>query len=268
MESIPYPGCYQCPRCGGREVYIGEKTLSATAITVNTASPVDPTFVTTNKIDVHRCSNCNTEAVYIYHPRKKEEMKKLRLKRLQIAGVVVAVVLALAGLNFGAIKIKGTVAASRAESNEKSAVEQVEAEYRKWVEAANACNLSKKVEKNSAGDDYPDRRSVYISQFIEPAQDLALFWKSEEGMALDCVSKILINVELSSTLNFSAPEIKNLKQFDSIRLYDEVFNDKVEKGALGKGEKYQAYISFSPADDYRKKDYFFLYINWQLEPIK
>ena len=268
MEPIPYPGCYQCPRCGGRDVYIGEKTLNATAITVNTASPIDPTFVTANKIDVHRCRNCNTEAQYIYHPRKKEEMKQLRLKRLKIAGVIVAVVLALAGLNFGANKIKGTVAASRAESNEKSAVQQVEAEYKKWVTAANACNLNEKVDKNSAGDDYPDRRSVFISQFIEPAEDLSLFWKSEEGIALDCVSKRLINVELSSTLNYSAPEIKKLKQFDSIRLYDEVFSDKIEKGALGKGGKYQAYISFSPADDYRKNNIFFLYFNWHLEPIK
>lgn len=32
MEPIPYPGCYQCPRCNSRDVYIGEKTLSATAI--------------------------------------------------------------------------------------------------------------------------------------------------------------------------------------------------------------------------------------------
>jgi hypothetical protein len=268
MEPIPYPGCYQCPRCGGREVYLGEKTLSATAITVNTASPVDPTFVTANKIDVHRCINCNTEAQYIYHPRKKEEMKQARIKRLKIAGVVVAVLVALAGLNFGANKVKGSVSAARAESSEKSAVQQVEAEYKKWVAAADACNFKENIEKNTSGEDYPDRRSVHISRFIEPAQELPLFWKSEYGVALNCVSKKVINVDLSNTLTYPTSSISSLKKFDSIFLYDEVFSDKTEKGALGKGRNYQAYISFSPADEYKKNDYFFLYFNWQLEPLK
>ena len=268
MEPIPYPGCYQCPRCHGREMYMGEKTLSATAITVNTSGPVDPTFVTANKIDVHRCTNCNTEGDYIYHPRKLAEMKQQRIKRLKIAGVALVVILALAGLNFGANKIKGAVSTSRAESKEKNAVQQVEAEYKKWVSAAAPCNFSDEVGKSTIAGGYPDDMSVYVSHFIEPAGDLAKFWKSDQGMAFDCLSSKLIGVQMSTYLSYPPSEISTLKEFDSLRLYDEKFTNGTEKGALGKMRKYQGYISYSPAGSTKKNDTFFLYFNWQLAPVK
>jgi len=268
MEPIPYPGCYQCPRCQGRDVYIGEKTLSATAITMNTSSPVDPTFVTANKIDVHRCRNCNTEANYLYHPRKLEEIKQQRIKRLKIAGVILVVILTLAGLNFGANKVKGAVSASREESANKSSVHQVEAEYKKWVSAAAACNLINKVDKSTIAGGYPDDMSVYVSEFVEPARDLAKFWKSEQGVAFDCLSSKIIGLEMSKYLSYPSSEIMNLKEFDSLRLYDEKFTNGTEKGALGKMGNYQGYIAFSPAGSMKKNDSFFLYFSWQLEPMK
>jgi hypothetical protein len=60
----------------------------------------------------------------------------------------------------------------------------------------------------------------------------------------------------------------NLKEFDSLRLYDEKFTNGTEKGALGKMGNYQGYISFSPAVSMKKNDSFFLYFSWQLEPMK
>jgi hypothetical protein len=195
-------------------------------------------------------------------------MKQQRIKRLKIAGVALVVILALAGLNFGANKVKGAVSASRAESNENSAVQQVEAEYKKWVSAATACNLSNKVAKSTIAGGYPDDMSVYLSQFVEPAKELAKFWKSEQGAAFDCLSSKIIGVEMSKYLIYPPSGISNLKEFDSLRLYDEKFTNGNEKGALGKMGNYQGYISFSPGGSMKKNDSFFLYFSWQLEPVK
>ena len=266
MEPIPYPGCYQCPRCNGRDVYIGEKTLSATAITVNTAGPVDPTFVTANKIDVHRCRNCNTEADYIYHPRKKVEMKQQRMKRLKIAGIAVVVIIGLAGLNFGANKIKGSVAASRTESSEKSAVQQVETEYSKWVANAKACNLKERIDHITSADGYPNDRSVFVGITIEPASDLAKFWESDEGIALDCLSQKTVGAQMSQWFTYSNQEIAS-QQIDMKFLFDEIGVDSDIKGVLGRqGNNYQGQIFYAKADGYHKEDYFLIYFNWQLKP--
>jgi hypothetical protein len=268
LEPIPYPGCYQCPRCNSRDVYIGEKTLSATAITVNTAGPVDPTFITANKIDVHRCRNCNTEADYIYHPRKKAEIRQQRLKSLKIAGVVLVVILVLNGLAYGADRVKGAVSASRAQSLRTERVKEINSEYVKWVAYAKKCNFMERIDKYSAADGSPLESSISVAALIEPASELPKFWDSEKGTALDCLTQKLVEAPLSQLFTYSNQEIGSLNQFDGKYLFDETFENSAVRGVLGKGKNYQGYISFGKADKYHKQDYFFIYVHWQFNPLK
>jgi hypothetical protein len=158
-------------------------------------------------------------------------MKQQRMKRLKIAGIAVVVIIALAGLNFGANKIKGSVAASRAESSEKSAVQQVETEYSKWVANAKACNLKERIDHITSADGYPNDRSVFVGITIEPASELAKFWESEEGVALDCLSQKTAGVQMSRWFTYSNQEIAS-QQIDSKFLFDETFYVKFARGKL------------------------------------
>lgn len=263
MEPIPYPGCYQCPRCYNRDVYDSEKTIGAYAVTYDVKGPVNPTFVNADTIPVKRCRKCNEVADYIEHPKYKKEMQERRLKRLKqvltvVAGIV-GIVLSVSFIN----KVKNDLATNARESN-------FAAEVKKWNDAALKCGIpEREVSDYPNGDPTSDGvPKIDVGLFIEPASNLGNFWISSEGKSVDCFSNEVMGIQVSKYLTYKDSEISRLKNFDGPRLYDETFVDGLEPGVLGKATNYQGYLSFNEKDDYHKDSYFFLHLEWQLEPIR
>lgn len=61
-------GHWECTSCKGQNVYVSEEVSGATAVTINTPGPIDPTFVNTIKNKVTRCSDCGQRAIWILSP--------------------------------------------------------------------------------------------------------------------------------------------------------------------------------------------------------
>ena len=77
-----------------------------------------------------------------------------------------------------------------------------------------------------------------------------------------------MGIQVSKYLTYKDSEISSLKDFESIRLYDETFVDGLENGLLGKATNYQGFLFFSEKNNTHKDSYFFLNLEWQLEPIR
>ena len=175
-----------------------------------------------------------------------------------VAGIV-GIVLSVSFIN----KVKNDLETNARESN-------FAAEVKKWNDAALKCGIPEREiydypEGNSTSDGVP---MINFGRFIEPASNLGNFWISSEGRTIDCFSNEVMGIQVSKYLTYKDSEISSLKDFESIRLYDETFVDGLENGLLGKATNYQGFLFFSEKNNTHKDSYFFLNLEWQLEPIR
>jgi len=271
---VPYPGCYQCPRCNSREVYDSEKTIGVTAMTINVRGPVDPTIVNVDKVHAKRCRYCNTVAPWIAHPKAVEEAKARRAKKIQkmlkVSGIVLGAVMAIILV----INISSSISQkietnnfndARAEGNQK--LEEVRSE---WQAASDSCQLGSTVgiEKINADPDYDlglgPRIDIYLK--IE-AKDYGTFWQSEKGQALDCFSGKIYGTKLSEKLILTEDQFKTRKEsWDSsaFQFYDGVEDDGTiyAQGVIGDSDDHlDGYLYYS---DYTGDD-FSISMSWNLD---
>ena len=269
---VPYPGCYQCPRCNSREVYDSEKTIGVSAMTIDVPGPVNSTIVNVDRVDAKRCRYCNTITPYLRHPKAQAEFEARKRKNLEKnlkkAGIAVLVVLSL----FAAIGIYNTATNKVRENKAQNAAETLEAINQEWKTTASSCGVEEKVWKFEEGSSTEENGPyVSLSIFVDPASDLTNFWNQPSGRSFDCFSEKIYNIKLSDYFKYSDAQIASLKNFEGIRLFDQTFTDGLEKGVLGSGDHLQGYIAYfekSENDSFHDADHFHIYLSWNQEQIR
>jgi hypothetical protein len=269
---VPYPGTYQCPRCNSREVYDSEKTIGVSAMTIDVPGPVNSTIVNVDKVSAKRCRYCNTVTPYLRHPKAQAEFearkRKNLEKKLKKAGLVLIVIISI----FAVIGIYNSATEKLKENKAQNAAESLEAVNQEWKRTASSCGVTEKVWKFEEGSSTEENGPyVSLSIFVEPASSLNNFWNQPSGKSFDCFSEKIYNVKLSDHLKYSNAQIASLKNFDSIRLFDQTFTDGVDKGVLGAGDHLQGYITFfekSENDSFHDADHFHIYLSWNTEQIR
>lgn len=270
---VPYPGCYQCPRCNSREVYNSEKTISVSAMTIDVPGPVNSTIINTDKVDAKRCRHCNTVAPWIAHPKAIEEAKARKVKKitkmLKISSIVLGILFAIILV----INISTTVGQkietnnfnqSRADGNQK--LEEVRSN---WQVASDRCQLGYTIgiEKINADPDYDLGLGPRIDAYIKiEAKDYGSFWQSERGQALDCFSEKIYGVKLSEKLILTEDQFKTRKESwdrNAFQFYDGVEDDGTifAQGVIGdRDDHLDGYLYYS--GDY---DEFHISMDWELD---
>lgn len=270
---VPYPGCYQCPRCNSREVYNSEKTISVSAMTIDVPGPVNSTIINTDKVDAKRCRHCNTVAPWIAHPKAIEEAKARKVikikKMLKISSIVLGVLFAIILV----INISTTVGQKietnnfnqfRAEGNQK--LEEVRSN---WQATSDSCQLGYTIgiEKINADPDYDLGLGPRIDAYIKiEAKDYGSFWQSQKGQALDCFSEKIYGVKLSEKLILTEDQFKTRKEswdINAFQFYDGVEDDGTiyAQGVIGdRDDHLDGYLYYS--DDY---DEFHISMDWELD---
>ena len=224
---VPYPGCYQCPRCNSREVYDSEKTIGVSAMTIDVPGPVNSTIVNVDRVDAKRCRYCNSVAPYIMHPKAKEEFDARRrrkieknLKRLALVlGILVGIYFAFNAVNAIGNKIESSKLANEA-ADGNSKLEEVRSN---WQSINESCGLNEPIKVEEVPSEYTSPQvSIYFK--IESSSEFSNFWGTSKGIAVDCFSKEVYGVPLSSKLSFSQEQLKRLGFFGG-SFYDGVEKD-------------------------------------------
>jgi hypothetical protein len=270
---VPYPGCYQCPRCNSREVYDSEKTIGVTAMTIDVRGPVDSTIVNVDKVHAKRCRYCNSVAPYIAHPKAVEEAKARKVKKIKKMLKISSIVLGILFAIILVINISTTISQkietnnfnqSRAESNQK--LEGVRSE---WQAASDSCQLGYtiSIEKVNPDPDYDYGLGPRVDAYIRiKAEEFGSFWQTQRGQALDCFSEKIYGVKLSEKLILTEDQFKNRKEswdIGDFRFYDGVEDDGTiwAQGVIGdKDDHLDGYLTYS--DDY---DEFHISMAWELD---
>ena len=282
---VPYPGCYQCPRCNSREVYDSEKTINVSAITIDAPGPASSTIINRDKIHATRCRYCNTEALWLAHPKAVQEAKERKAKKMQkiikvvfiVFGVILGIVIALNIFNSISKKIESNnFNQYRTAGNQK--LEEVRAE---WQSAAVDCNLGyfagdrgvatdqvgiEKINKNPNHEYLLEPRvSIYLK--IE-ALEYSSFWKSKNGQAIDCFSEKIYGAKLSEKLSLTDSQIENREDsFESIDFYDGVEADGsvYSEGVIADQNNHlDGYLTYSGSFG---DDSFAISMEWALDKI-
>ncbi len=265
---VPYPGCYQCPRCNSREVYDSEKTIGVSAMTIDVPGPVNSTIVNVDKIDAKRCRYCNTVAPWLMHPKAKEEFearkKAKRIRNLKAAGAFMVVVLSIVAINQIVGRVSSAVENKKAANEEKATTIAVNKVYAEWQKASDTCGLNYSVSKDltgiSSGDDIPGV-DIYFRD-ISPIE-LSVFWETPRGLSLDCFSEKIVGTKISKYFIYPTDQLTKEKDFEDIYLYDETFTDVSVKGVLGKDPHLQGYMAFFKASDGSgTRDSFSISLRW------
>ena len=281
---VPYPGCYQCPRCNSREVYDSEKTINVSAITIDVPGPASSTIINRDKIHATRCRHCNTEALWLAHPKAVEEAKERKAKKMKkiakvvgiVFGIILGIVIALNIFNSINERIQSNnFDQYRTVGNQK--LEEVRSE---WQSAAVVCNLGyfsgdrgvatdqvsiQKIE-NDPNYEYLLEPRVHIYFKIE-GSEYGSFWKSKNGQALDCFSEKIYGAKLSEKLSLTESQIENREDsFETIVFYDGVeFDGTVySEGVIGDQDNHlDGYLFYS---DYAE-DAFAISMEWALDKV-
>lgn len=224
---VPYPGCYQCPRCNSREVYDSEKTIGVSAMTIDVPGPVNSTIVNVDRVDAKRCRHCNSVAPYIMHPKAKEEFDARRRRKIEknlkrialILGVLVGIYFALNAVNAIGNKIESSKLANEA-TDGNSKLEEVRSN---WQSVNESCGLNEPIIVDKVPNEYTSPQvSIYFK--IESASEFSNFWGTSKGIAMDCFSQKIYGVALSSKLSFNEEQVKKIG-FSDANFYDGVEND-------------------------------------------
>lgn len=271
--QVPYPGCYQCPRCNSREVYDSEKTINVSAMTIDVPGPVSSTIINSDKVDAKRCRHCNTVAPWIAHPKALAEMKarkaKKRIKIFKIFAVILSVIMAVVLVSNISSRISNKIESDnftdyRAQGNKE--LEQVRSQ---WQSISDNCGLGYTVGKEEINIDpnYDLGLGPGVDIYIRiKAKDFLGFWNTEKGQSVDCFSEKIYTVKLSEKLVVTENQFKNRKDSWDFNLFS--FYDGIEKdgtiyaqGVIGdKEEHLDGYLSYF--DDY---DEFNISMKWVLD---
>ena len=224
---VPYPGCYQCPRCNSREVYDSEKTIGVSAMTIDVPGPVNSTIVNVDRVDAKRCRDCNSVAPYIMHPKAKEEFDARRRRKIEknlkrialVLGVLVGIYFALNAVSAIGNKIESSKLANEA-TDGNSKLEEVRGN---WQSVNESCGLNEPIEVEEVPSEYISPQvSIYFK--IQSSEEFSNFWGTSKGIAVDCFSKKIYGVPLSSKLSLSQEQLKKL-DFLGGSFYDGVEKD-------------------------------------------
>jgi hypothetical protein len=265
---VPYPGCYQCPRCNSREVYDSEKTIGVSAMTIDVPGPVNSTIVNVDKVDAKRCRYCDSVAPYVMHPKAREEFeirkKSKRKRRLKFLGLAAGGVLGVILAGNITSYIGNQISQNRELSDTKKATEEIEKIHVEWQAASDACGLNYSVNKDLEGDPVHESGFVDVYIRIENAQKLSAFWNSEKGLALDCFSEKVAGTRVSRYFIYSDDQIPKLNDMQSIHLYDQNFTNETVVGLLGADEHLAGYFAFFKKSDHTDFDNFAISLSWEL----
>lgn len=279
---VPYPGCYQCPRCNSREVYDSEKTINVSAITIDAPGPGSSTIINSDKIHATRCRYCNTEALWLAHPKAVEEARKRKARKIQktvkifgvVFGIIFGIVIALNILN----AMRDKIESDNFDQYKSAGNQKLEEVRSNWQSVADFCNLGlfagdrgvatdqvgiEKIKENP-NYEYSLEPRVHIYFTIE-GSEYGSFWESKNGQALDCFSEKIYDVKLSEKLSLSDRQIENRKEsFKTIDFYDGVESDGTiySEGVIGDQDNHlDGYLYYS---DY-SGDSFSISMQWTLD---
>lgn len=270
---VPYPGCYQCPRCNSREVYDSEKTIGVSAMTIDVPGPVNSTIVNVDKVSAKRCRHCNSVAPWIAHPRAVEEAKARRLKKLEkmakIGGLVLGSILLIVLVVNISSSISQKIETNNFNQSREEGNQTLEEVRSKWQTASDSCQLDYQVslEKINEDPNYDLGLGPMVDVYFRiNAADYKTFWSSEKGKALDCFSDQIFNVKLSEKLTLTDSQFNNRKNSWDSNTFD--FYDGVEddgtifaQGVIGdKDDHLDGYLTY--VEDY---DEFHISMKWELD---
>jgi len=279
---VPYPGCYQCPRCNSREVYDSEKTINVSAITIDVPGPASSTIINRDRIHAKRCRHCNTEAPWLAHPKAVEEANERKAQKLKKILKVVGIVLgAIVGIMFAANilnSVRGNIESNNFEKYRSEGNQKLEEVRSEWQSAYDACNIG-----ITNGDRGVDTREVRIEKIrkdqnyeysFQPkidiyyqieAEEYPAFWSSEKGQAFDCFAEKIYGAKLSEKLTLTDSQVKDRKEsFKTIDFYDGVESDGTiySQGVIGdQDEHLDGYLFYSDSFG----DQFSISMTWDLD---
>ena len=222
-----------------------------------------------DKIHAKRCQHCDSVSPYIMHPRAREEFEAKkrsdRKKKLKIFGITLGFLAGLVLLGNIVGLVGSQITLNRELNDSKKAAESIEQIHGQWQSASDTCGLNYSVKKEFEGD--PVHESGYVEVYIriEDAGKLSSFWISETGKALDCFSELTLGASVSRYFNYSNDQILNLKNGQSIHLYDEVFTDQTVTGVLGADDHLAGDLTFLKKGEYSDLDFFTISLSWELK---
>jgi hypothetical protein len=270
---VPYPGCYQCPRCNSREVYDSEKTINVSAVTIDVPGPASSTIINSDKVHAKRCRHCNTVAPWLAHPKAVEEAnerkaQKLR-KTLRIAGVVLGIIVGIAFISNIANGIRDQVESNNFENYRNESNQKLEEVRTDWQSTSASCGLNEevKLEEVNKDPDYDLGTGPKVDIYLKiPANDYQTFWSTEKGRALDCFSEAIYGAKLSEKLTLTNEQFEDRKKWDLFlfRFYDGVEKDGsiYAQGIIGdEDEHLDGYFDHAQGG----VDEFVLSMSWELD---
>ena len=268
---VPYPGCYQCPRCNSREVYDSEKTINVSAITIDAPGPASSTIINSDKVHAKRCRHCNTVAPWLAHPRAVEEEKerkaaKLR-KTLKITGIVLGTIVGIAFILNISNGVRSQVEANNYEEYRTEVNQKLKEVQSEWQNVSASCGLNEEIDLEEVNEDpnYSLGTGPAVNVAIHiPAKDYPTFWETEKGRAFDCFSEKIYGVRLSEKLTLTDEQYKSRKEWplNTFDFYDGVEKDGTiyAQGIIGdKDDHLDGFFDHSNAGG----DTFFLYMSWE-----
>jgi hypothetical protein len=189
------------------------------------------------KLEASVCKNCQRD-IAGFTQNKREELLKVseyktlvrqsqdaanKSKGIKIGLVIFAILASYFLIHFISVAISN----NNAEIAVESRTSAIDSEYAKWSSAVKQCEYAFHISKDDVGDS--PLEDLYLGvQF--PIKEMANFWSSSQGIALDCVSKSILGINLSKY--FSVDE-KEALIFKDRYLYDQKFSDSDIVGVTG-----------------------------------
>jgi uncharacterized C2H2 Zn-finger protein len=194
------------------------------------------------KLEANVCKNCHRD-VSAFSQNKREELAKTSQLRtlertskdvanrstgIRFAVVIFAILGSYLLFNF----VSTAISNNKTENSITDRTSAIDAEYAKWNLAVTKCGYALRITKDYVGDS--PLENLYIgAQF--PAKDMANFWGSSQGTALDCFSSSIYGIKLSKY--FSVDQAGAIPLKDAY-LYDQEFSDTTVKGETGQKNQY------------------------------
>jgi hypothetical protein len=233
-------------------------------MTIDVPGPVNSTIVNVDKVDAKRCRYCNSVAPYLIHPKAKEEFdarkRRKREKNLKKFGLVFGILFGVLLLGRTVNYVNNQMAINKVVNETADGNKKLEEVRANWQSVSDSCGLGVSVEVVKTPDKYQSPQ-VDVHHTVDSSSEFANFWTTEKGKALDCFSRKIYGVTLSSKFTYSQDQVKGTG-FINDSFYDYVGNDGATyPGKIGKADEHlDGFMNYSEDDDY-----VFIYLNWELD---